>query len=80
MYSEELVGIYNLRQSIAPKSLLKYTTFNKVEVKSEKLTNKSLRMRKSESLVKLSGLVQAVTKMRTGCLRTIKVAIFVVGD
>ena len=32
------------------------------------------------SLVKLSVVVKAVTKMMTGCLRTMKVAIFALGD
>ena len=41
------------------------------------LLSKSLRIRRS--LVKLSGLVKAVTKMVTGCLRTMKVAKFVLG-
>ena len=39
-----------------------------------KITNK-LRMKKS--LVKFCGFVKSVTKMRAGCLRMTKVAIFV---
>ena len=34
---QKLVGIYNLQQSTAPKSWSKYTTFDEVEVNSEKL-------------------------------------------
>ena len=40
VYSEQhtrAVGIYNLQQSTALKSWLKYTTFDVVKVKSEKL-------------------------------------------
>ena len=35
--TQELVGIYNLQQSTAPKSWSKYTTFDGVKVNSEKL-------------------------------------------
>ena len=37
--TQELVGIYNLQQSTAPKSWSKYTTFDEVKINSEKLIN-----------------------------------------
>ena len=39
--TQDLVGIYNLRQSTAPKSRSKYTTFEEFEVNSEKLIKHS---------------------------------------